>query len=364
MHFVTDIVVSVLTGYLVFTNFLATEIQSWFIDTSETSVILTGSDEGIPGLSWLPSFIGDAIPDVLLQSAEYQQAAVSGAAGLTGSTTNEPLEAIVNIFCTLTTDDYIRTTTGTGFFIDPDGVIMTNAHVAQFLLFEATTENGETDCVIRGGNPAAPQYQAELLYIPPAWVQQNAAVMSAAIPMGTGERDYALLYVSKRIDDTPLPARFPALAFDAELLPISMRGTTVIAAGYPATDLLTNGPSADLLPQKATTTISELYTFGSNYADVLSIRGSVVGAEGASGGPVLDQNGNVIGIIVTRGDDSVDGPGSLRAITLSHIERTLEQETGFSLAQNLGGNLSFRAEIFAKTMSPFLLTILQQANYQ
>ncbi|MEN9922050.1 MAG: hypothetical protein RL097_326, partial [Candidatus Parcubacteria bacterium] len=130
-----------------------------------------------------------------------------------------------------------------------------------------------------------------------------------------------------------------------------------------ATNLLLLGPSADLIPQQATTTITELYTFGSNFADVLSIQGSVVGAEGASGGPVLDQNGDVIGVIVTRGDDTIDGTGSLRAITLAHIERTLLQETGFSLAQNLSGNLSYRADIFAKTMAPFLLTILQQANY-
>ncbi|NCN11986.1 trypsin-like peptidase domain-containing protein [Candidatus Kaiserbacteria bacterium] len=363
MHYLTDGIIFILTWYLAFTNMLATEIQSWLVDTNETPTILTEEVPETHRLSWLPSSIGEAIPNILLQSAEYQQAAVSGATGLTGSTTDEPLEAIVNIFCTLTTDDYIRTTTGTGFFIDPDGVIMTNAHVAQFLLFEATEEIGDTDCTIRSGNPAAPQYHAELLYIPPSWIQQNATVMSAEVPMGTGERDYALLYVSKRVDGAPLPAYFPALSFNAKLLPLSIRGSTITAAGYPATALLTNGPNADLIPQKATSTISELYTFGSNYADVLSISGSVVGAEGASGGPVLNQDGDVIGVIVTRGDDSTDGAGSLRAISLSHIERTLMQETGFSLAQNLSGNLPYRANIFAKTLSPFLLAILQQANY-
>lgn len=342
---------------------MATEIESWFADNFETPTVAVEEPIEKGQLSWLPSFIGESIPNILLENAEYQQAALGGAAGLTGSTTNNPLEALVNVFCTFTTDDHIRTTTGTGFFIDPDGIIMTNAHVAQFLLFEATSEIGNTECVIRGGNPAAPQYHAELLYIPPTWIQQNATVMSAAIPMGTGERDYALLYVTKRVDDAPLPAQFPALAFATESLPITVRGNTVIAAGYPATNLLLLGPSADLIPQQATTTITELYTFGSNFADVLSIQGSVVGAEGASGGPVLDQNGSVIGVIVTRGDDTIDGTGSLRAITLAHIERTLMQETGFSLAQNLSGNLSYRADIFAKTMAPFLLTILQQANY-
>lgn len=350
-------------AYMLITNSIADRINTWLTNTEELPTTI--SEEIEPDnstLSSLPSRLERTIPDILLRSSDYQRAALGAAAGLTGETAKDTLDAIVNIYCTYTTDSYVRTTTGTGFFIDPDGVILTNAHVAQFLLLETTHEGGDTECIVRAGNPAAPRYEADLLYIPPAWVLDNASEMHQAVPMGTGERDYALLYVKDSINGEPLPAVFPALAVDTALLPITMREATVTAAGYPATNLLLNGPSADLVPQEASTTISELYTFGSNYADVVSIRGSIVGAEGASGGPVLNDDGAVIGIIVTRGDDTLDGIGSLRAITLSHIERTINEETGFTLAQNISGNLPHRASIFATTLAPFLLTLLQQSE--
>lgn len=362
MHLVTDFLISIIVGYLAFTNTLATGMTNLF---SEPEIRIEQTESPVytlDALSSLPSRISGALPDVLLRSSEYQQAALGGALGLTGSNTKDPLEAIVNIFCTFTTDSYIRTTTGTGFFIDPDGVIMTNAHVAQFMLLEETEANGKTDCIVRSGNPASPKYHAQLLYIPPSWIQDNSTVMSDEHPIGTGERDYALLFASSAIDNSPLPAQFPALDFDTSLLPVSVVNKPVIAAGYPAGALIKEGASADLIPKKADTSISELYTFGSNYADVFSIRGSDVGVQGSSGGPVLNDEGKVIGVIVTRGDDTVDGQGSLRAITISHVNRTLEEETGFGLDESLGGNLPYRAQVFSEVITPFLLSMLGQTN--
>lgn len=358
MNIFVDAIVFILTSYLSLTNSLAVFIEDMLPASDTAEQTETSSEEMVQ----LPSIFRQSIPDILLRNSEYQNAALGAATGLTGATTQNPAEALVNIFCTFKTDEYIRTTTGTGFFIDPDGVIMTNAHIAQFLLLEKTDSFGQADCIVRTGSPASAKYTADLLYIPPTWVRENAELIDDSAPMGTGERDYALLYVSDTLDGEPLPAQFPALNFDSDLLPTSVKNNAVVAAGYPARDLIKNGASADLLIQKATTSISELYTFGSNYADVFSVRGSVVGAEGSSGGPIVDSDGEVIGMIATRGNDDIDGEGSLRAITLSHVNRTIKEETGFTLAENLNGNLAYRAEIFANTMTPFLLELLEDGR--
>lgn len=356
MQFIIDVAVTLFTAYLAFTNNAAEAILSLFPPQDEGAQMAEEvADSSLPSL---PSLFGSKkLPDILLRSAEYQRAAAIESQTEI-KTVTDPALALVNIFCTFTSPTTIRTTTGTGFFVHSEGVIITNAHVAQYLLLEATDDLGDAECIVRQGTPAVPTYRAELLYIPPTWVQENAVLIDAVAPTGTGERDYALLYVTESINNAPLPLVFPALEIDSELLPKTVINDEVVAAGYPATNLLRNGANSPLLSVIAPTTISELYTFGSNYADVFSIRGSSVGAEGSSGGPIITKEGNVIGMIVTRGDDAVDGAGSLRAITMSHVHRTILEETGFSLERNLGGDIALRSEVFTNTMAPFLTSLL------
>jgi S1-C subfamily serine protease len=349
---------TILTGLLLVSNTFAYGIADWLaVDTSLVSnTIYTSTNSGpapLPG--WT-----NAVPNILRQSLPYQQAALATRPAAAAPAV-APIDAIVNIFCTFTSSERTRTITGTGFFVSTSGVIMTNAHVAQFLLLAEGAADQSASCVVRTGNPAAPTYTADLLYLPPLWIQENATVFREAEPVGTGERDYALLYVTDTVTGAPLPATFPALATDESWLWTSARGQSIVAAGYPAGALIAGGRGVDLVPTATDTRIVELYTFGSRRADVFSVAGSSVGAQGSSGGPVVNEAGDVIGVIVTRGDDAVDGVGSLRAITLGHINSTIEQETGFPLSVHTGDNLAARSQIFKTTMTPFLLTLLSES---
>lgn len=358
MDFLVQMVTTILGLYLAGVNTLAVEVNSYLPEhfNADTLAKTTTTENGLVYIESKSAF--GVIPDILIQNAEYQKASVVESIDpITAPAT--ALEALVNIYCTYTTDTYTKTTTGTGFFIDTDGIILTNAHVAQFLLLEGL--KGQAECIIRAGNPATPTYEAELLYLPPAWIREHASMINELSPKGTGERDYALLYVTSGLQNKPMPASFPTLPFDTDLMTLASVDTEIFATGYPAESIMAEGLTAPLIPKQATTSIGELMTFGSNFIDIFTLRGSSLGEHGSSGGPIVNEDGKAIGIISTRGDDELFGRGSLRAISISYIDRTIKEETGFTLVQNLGGNLPYRAKIFKNTLVPFLQRELQNA---
>ncbi len=371
MTFFTDILVSILSGYLAFTNGIAGYLLEQFPDlqsphalvaeeVKETETMTTS------GLSEIKSKYeyGGPIPNILIEKSTYQQPALavdSLKKSSSSSTTNNNVnDALVNIFCTYRAPKYARTTTGTGFIIDPRGVILTNAHVAQFLLLEEVEGVGTTTCEIKTGDPAVSRYKARLLYISPRWVEKQAFQIGEMEPKGTGERDYAILYIYADIEDQAVTKALPHLALSTDALSKSQEGEAVLIAGYPAENLSRADVEYALAPKSATSTILELYTYGTDMADVIVVDKNPIGLKGSSGGPVLDTKGNAIGLIVTQGNPDTEGIGSLRALTLSYINRTIEEDTGFTLKENLTGNLNFRAELFKNNLLPFLSSWLQE----
>jgi Trypsin-like peptidase domain len=320
-------------------------------------------------LSVLPSVFegqeyGGPIPDILLTTPRTQEASIILAASSSEASENtdeSPLptstvsvrDALVNIFCTLRIKDEVRATTGSGVFIHERGVILTNAHVAQFLLLAEPARGITTSCTVRAGSPATPKYYADLLYIPPHWVQENAEELHSEQPSGTGERDYALLYVVSAIEGD-MPSSFPALTPLVRPLTNSAKHEAVLAAGFPAEIVKTAGSKAALNATIATTTITELFTYTKNKVDLIGIAPSAVGEQGSSGGPITTLEGGVIGIIATKGSAEKDGAKSLRALTLAYIDRTIREETKVGLEETISSNLKERARIFRDIMTPIL----------
>lgn len=356
MRYLSVILFLIVFSYFSATNFLADKLIDIF-SIKELGVFKKNpSTVSFLQIPELPTDFSSSLPNILRNNTDYLKATAVEATK--NYTVDDPLLALVNIYCTFVTKNSIRTTTGSGFFIHSSGVVLTNAHVAQYLLLSETDYLGDAECLIRAGNPAKPEYKAELLYISPAWIAKNTTSINVSNPSGTGERDYALLFVTKSVTEKELPDKFPALNIFTDPLPVSVKGAEIEVTGYPAQNSRPENFASLIYPLSAFPYITNLYTFGSNYADVISLSGSKVGYGGSSGGPVTDTERGVIAMITTKGDDLADGEGSLRAITLSHINRTIEEETGLTLEKNLRGNLKERTKILSSILTPFMISVL------
>lgn len=260
-------------------------------------------------------------------------------------------EALVNILCETSAGSF-QPISGSGTIIDPRGVILTNAHVAQYLLLSTRPEL-RISCTIRTGSPARPKYRASILYMPESWVTDHAADIRSARPMGTGENDFALLLITESTNASPLPSSFPYLPYDSRET-IGFPGDTVVVAAYPAEFSGGISTQMNLYASSAVTRIRELLTFTDRPVDVLSLGGIILAQSGSSGGAVANTWGKLIGVVTTTSPGATTGERDLRAITLSHIDRALYQEAGVGLATMLTGNLVERNIKFMNTAAPAL----------
>jgi S1-C subfamily serine protease len=252
--------------------------------------------------------------------------------------------ALVNILCLPKGESSVHPISGSGVLIDARGVILTNAHVAQYvLLSEAKGINLE--CSIRTGSPARPAWKAAVLYMPMVWVRDHVNDLnSGGNVAGTGEHDYALLAIGS-VDGTPLPSQFPSLPVDTRN-GIGFSNDTVLIGGYPAEFLGGVAAENSLYSLTSNTSIQQLLTFGPGSVDLMSFKGVIEAQSGSSGGPVVNPWGRLIGIIVTTSDAATADARDLRAITLSYINKDMQTQTNLSLSQFLEGNLAQKVAAF------------------
>lgn len=267
--------------------------------------------------------------------------------------------SIVNIICTTATGGSLNSISASGVMIEPRGVIITNAHVGQYFLLKDYPRPNFVECIIRTGSPATPKYTAELLFLPPSWIEKNASKINDDRPTGNGEYDYALLRITGSVNPkNPVPSSFPFLRI---AITAPDEGQPALVAGYPAGFLGGITVQKELYASSATTHIGELFTFVSETVDLFSLGGTVVSQQGSSGGAATNSDGTLIGVIATASDGTDTASRDLRAISTRYIIESFQKESGVSLASYLNGDLIAEARDFQKSVAPGLTATLISA---
>ncbi|HEY4526996.1 MAG TPA: trypsin-like peptidase domain-containing protein [Candidatus Paceibacterota bacterium] len=258
--------------------------------------------------------------------------------------------ALVNIFC-FSNNGSLRPISGSGTIIDPRGIVLTNAHVAQYVLL-SQSPRFDLKCYVRSGSPAAVHWVPRVLYIPPVWVRAHVADINADLPLGTGEHDYGLLSIAASVDGSPLP-EFPFVAPDTREA-VAFIDDTVLIASYPA-EFTGASATTKLYPVSTFTTVQQFLTFTTGSVDVISV-GSVIQAQsGSSGGAIVNEWGRLVGVITTTSSGTTTAQRELRGITLSYVDRDIVAQTGADLVAMLTGDAEAKTDEFAITQAPLLI---------
>ncbi len=229
------------------------------------------------------------------------------------------LKAVVNIYCVADPSAPFRGTSGSGVLFDERGLILTASHVAQLFLLEDYPKRDTVRCVIRTGGPAQDAYTAEVVYLSPSWVKDNARTLSQMNPKGNGQHDFAVLAITGSANAFPLPAKFPSISLSEAGFKV---GDRVAIGGYAAQFLGAEQIRSTLYPIVVFGDIEDQYTFGKQSVDVLSISGTAAAQGGASGGGVASPDSELLGLIANA---SV-GDMELNAITAAHIRSSFRAD--------------------------------------
>jgi S1-C subfamily serine protease len=268
----------------------------------------------------------------------------------------ELLKSMVNIVC-LSGNPSIPSISGSGVIIDSRGIILTAAHVAQLFLLQDYLGTDIVSCLIRTGSPARRAYTAEPIYVSPSWIRANPNTLKTSSPTGTGENDFALLAITGTATSTPLPASYPAVPLtqtDPQL------NEQVAIGSYGAEYLTSSELNYSLYPILVFGSIDDRYTFDTDTVDLVSVDGTAASQEGSSGGGLIDADGNLIGIITTSSVSGSIADRALNAVTIGHMRRSFEADTGKNLDSSLANTSIFTLVANFKNQA---LQLAQALNY-
>ncbi|MBI4068165.1 trypsin-like peptidase domain-containing protein [Candidatus Kaiserbacteria bacterium] len=247
--------------------------------------------------------------------------------------------AIINILCIVNNGQSVS---GSGVVIDERGVVLTNAHVGQYVLLSEVSQN--ITCTARAGSPAQSAWKLRTLFMPSTWVDAHAQDLRSPQPTGTGEHDYSLLLLAP-LPTVPTPPPIRHLAYDTRE-GVSFEGDPVLLASYPAGFVGGFIVMNNLYPTTTFGAIRKLYTFKNSSIDLLSLGGAIVAQGGSSGGAIVNRWGNLVGLIVTTSEGETTADRDLRAVTIAHVDRSIREHTGMGLSEFLNGDILEHANDF------------------
>lgn len=260
--------------------------------------------------------------------------------------------SIANIFCKTQNGNAISVVTGSAVIVNPLGVAVTNAHVAQYALIEKYfkgTQGKTMNCYGRIGSPASGTYKLDVLYISPNWIRKNSRNIIDPNFTETGEDDLAII---RLIPTTNKPFSYTNISDD------TLRAASNIYIGsYPALELRDKGLNAALYGRYEQNTVRQIdYYFSSK--PIFETNPSSMGQAGSSGGGIFDTKGNLAGTIALIIQNSNSSTPYIRGLTVDHINKTLS-ESGTNITHYINDNPDIIENSFSKTATE-LETILIQ----
>jgi len=278
-----------------------------------------------PTTNYSPDDIFDDSEEVVNQNDQAEETPIK-------QSSSSKEDVIVNIVCSQDNLSFINVSTGSGVIIDPKGIILTNAHVGQFVLIEDQQKNSSMRCAAYKENIPTFGYELDVLYISPDWIEENYNLINSKNPKGTGEFDYALLYITGSTNPAiRKPRNIPYADIYLNEF-IYKEDQEVVVAGYPGIpqNIIDVARAGTLKIDNVL--IKDVFTFNTRTIDIISTTKTEVGARGASGGGVF-VNGNLIGVISTTNGEQNNA--NINAITTTYINRNIKENTGETIKELL-----------------------------
>ena len=204
---------------------------------------------------------------------------------------------------------------GTGFFITANGVMVTNLHIAKPWLFDNSEMQRDIKLMYidiikeeRGIQLSLADVKAngrmEYIYVIPHGKKLDVTnAIKCSVVSASGDKDADLAILQTVNDKLPEGSGYiPVSEISGELAAI---GTPLFTMGFPAIDILQDWGQKEDTQQRplqangaagVVTSNNDKYTYGFDAAS----------HNGASGSPIFDQNGKLIGVVSKKLTDSSD----------------------------------------------------------